>query len=214
MRLPSPDQQSTVTPEPWALLYEAVVAYVMKHREEYGHDIADNPMLCRGLASMLRGLEVLLDGEVGRLEPERCWQNLDALARFAGWSEGLEGAAGLDDIRAASLLQRSALQLFEGIEETSRDLSKWTQLERSGQRVGDDEIKDEVERDTQSVPLFAANVDSSARRSRASHFSPVAPARSRLVSPSSANLSERKDLVAAAEAADKARRTAASAGGG
>ncbi len=211
MRLPRPKPDHNVTPEPWALLYEGVVAYVMKHREEYGLDIADNPMLCQGVASILRGLEVLLDGEVGGLEPGRCWQNLDSFARFAGWSEGLEGAAGLDDIRKASLLQRSALQLFDGIEETSRDLSKWTQLERSGQQIED--TGQEVERDTQSFPLFPANADQQPQRTKSSPFSPVSPSRSRVLSRKSPNLSEREDLVAAADAAEENRQLRAARSG-
>jgi hypothetical protein len=80
--------------EPWAQIYEGVIAYVLKHRQEYGADLVRNPLISEGIASILRGLEVLLDGNIGDLDDARCWSNLDSLARFAGWEGGLEDAEG------------------------------------------------------------------------------------------------------------------------
>lgn len=78
--------------EPWAQIYEGVISYVLKHRQEYGADLVRNPLISEGVASILRGLEVLLDGNIGKLDDARCWSNLDSLARFAGWEGGLEDA--------------------------------------------------------------------------------------------------------------------------
>jgi hypothetical protein len=71
----------------------AATSYVEHYRETCDGDVADDSVLCCGVAMILGGVLVLLDGDIGRLDAGECWSEVERIALRAGWKS-------VDEMRA------------------------------------------------------------------------------------------------------------------
>ena len=64
-----------------------ITEYNLRYRREYGEGVETDGVLGHGIACIFRGVRVLLDGELGRLDGGLVWQELDHLAKDCGWKD-------------------------------------------------------------------------------------------------------------------------------
>ena len=70
---------------------KSIASYAEHYRERFDSDVAADGVLGDGIAHILRGAEILLNGDLGRLDGGMCWQALETLAKECGW-KSLEDA--------------------------------------------------------------------------------------------------------------------------
>lgn len=67
--------------------------YAEAHAARYEAPLAHDYLLGDEWLAAVNAVVALLNGEIGRLDGGLCWQELEKLARDAGFEKGLEGRA-------------------------------------------------------------------------------------------------------------------------